>query len=419
MTAVWIYLFFLLTYAGMAAGRLPWLRVDRTGIALAGLISLLATALTLDEISARIDMPTLLLLFALMIISAQFVSSGFCDAVFERLGHTRGGPIRFLALTVGCAGGLSAFLANDILLVVTTPLLLDAVRERGFDPRPYLIAFIAASNAGSAATIIGAPHTIVIGQLGQLHLPTYLWACGMPAIVALVIVFVTISVMWRGRFLLPEGPQSDVPEPIPHRPHDLWQTRKGIIALVALLALFCTDLPKDVWSLPIAAFLLFNRKFTSRELIAGVDWPLLVLVACLFGVTGALGSTALPGLAIDKLQQFGLLPDNLLLLAPLTLLMACTIGTMPGIIVFLQLWQDAPPGTLYGLALLSSLAGNLLLVASLSNFIIVERAAARGVRLHSWEFARIGIPVTIVSMGFAVLWFYMTGFMPFLPVAAG
>jgi Na+/H+ antiporter NhaD/arsenite permease-like protein len=414
MTALCIYLVFLATYAGMAAGRLPWLLVDRTGIALLGLIVLLATqTLTLDEIGARIDMPTLLLLFALMLISAQFVSSGFCDAVFERIAHAPGGPIRMLALTVGLSGAMAAFLANDIFVFVAAPLVMDAALERRFDPRPYLIALIAAANAGSAATIIGAPQTIVIGELGGLRLPSYLLACGVPAIVALFIVFSVIVAVWHGRFETGDG--GDMPDDRPpHRPHDRAQTNKGIVALACLLALFCTDLPKDVFALAIAAIPLLNRTLTTRTIIAGVDWPLLLLVACLFAVTGALGSTPLPGLAIDRLQAIGLLPDNLALLVPLTLLASCTIGNVPGTILFMQIWPTAPAGTLYGLALLSSLAGNLLLIASLSNIIIVERAAERGVSLSHRDFARVGIPATVLSICFAAAWLYMTGFMPLL-----
>jgi Na+/H+ antiporter NhaD/arsenite permease-like protein len=97
--------------------------------------------------------------------------------------------------------------------------------------------------------------------------------------------------------------------------------------------------------------------------------------------------------------------------------MSCTIGNIPFVILLLQLWQDMPPGALHGLALFSSLSGNLLLIGSLSNLVIAERARERGVELRFWEFARAGIPITLASMGFAVLWLWLTGFMPFLPAA--
>src|SRR5580704_13723412 len=98
MTAVKIYLIFLLSYVGMAAGRLPWLRVDRTGIALLGVVALLATdSVTLDDLGGTIDTSTLVLLFALMIISAQFVESGFYDLCADWITSQRGSPAWLLA----------------------------------------------------------------------------------------------------------------------------------------------------------------------------------------------------------------------------------------------------------------------------------------------------------------------------------
>jgi Na+/H+ antiporter NhaD/arsenite permease-like protein len=226
-----------------------------------------------------------------------------------------------------------------------------------------------------------------------------------------------VALLWRGRLALhPDFFQSTPPPPIATRLHDRNQTNKAILALVTLLALFCTGLQKDVFALAIAALLLVNRKFTSRTLIAAIDWPVLLLIACLFGVTGALGSTALPAFLINGLQDAHLLPDSLVVLAPLTVLMGCTIGNIPFVILLSQMWQDMPQGALYGLALLSTLAGNSLLIGSLSNLIIVERASERGVRLRFWEFSRAGIPITILTMAFAVFWLYITDFMPFLPV---
>jgi len=411
---------FVLTYIGMAAGRLPWLQVDRTGIALLGVIALLATRTrTLDEIAARVDMPTLVLLFALMIISAQFVTSGFFEQAAHRITRLGGTPVRTLALTVATAGAISAVLANDIVIFALTPLVAAAVRERGLDPRPYLIAMACACNAGSAATIIGAPQTILIGELGDLRLSTYVLACGMPALVALVLVFGVIALVWRNRLALPEGgftPETPLAPPIGEaHPHDRNQTNKGLIALAALLALFSTDLPRDVGGLLIAALLLANRKFTSRTMIAAVDWPLLLLFACLFGVTGALGTTPLMGLLTNALDQANLLPESLVVMAPLTLLMSNTIGNVPSVILLLQIWQTPSPGALYGLALLSSLAGNLLLVGSLSNIIMVEQAERLGITIKFADFARTGIPITVLSMAFGILWLIVTGFMPWWP----
>src|SRR5215470_1747462 len=77
---------FILTYAGMALGRVPGLAVDRTGVALLGLIVLLASGdLSLDEAGRAVDMPTIALLFALMILSAQFEQSGFYGFVAARV----------------------------------------------------------------------------------------------------------------------------------------------------------------------------------------------------------------------------------------------------------------------------------------------------------------------------------------------
>jgi len=117
MHAAVIILVFLLTYFGLGAGRVPWLQVDRTGIALLGVIALLASRqVTLDEFGANIDMPTIVLLFALMIISAQFVASGFFEICCDWLMTKTDNPATLLGLTVGICGALSALLANDIVV---------------------------------------------------------------------------------------------------------------------------------------------------------------------------------------------------------------------------------------------------------------------------------------------------------------
>jgi len=410
-----VVLFFVLTYLGMAAGRLPWLQVDRTGIALIGVILLLVTeASNMDSLVGSIDLDTLLLLFALMMISAQFGASGFIDLCVLRVMAVRGGPATLLALTVTVTGALSAVLANDILLFGMTPLLIAGARRRGLDPRPFALALAAAANAGSAATLIGNPQNIAIGQMGNLSFWTFLGACGVPAIVALVAVFAVIWFQWQARMASVEALPPDLPE-VPIHPHDRIQSLKGVAAILALLICFMTPIRPENGGLLIAALLLASRKVTSRAMIAAVDWPLLLLFACLFAVTGALRDTGIPYQFIASLRSHGLMPDNLALLAPLTLLMSNTIGNVPSVILLLQTWSDVAPEVLYGLALLSSFAGNFLLVGSLANLIVVERAANFGVRISFAEHARVGIPITLISMAFAVAWLAYWGWLPVIP----
>jgi len=410
-----ILLVFVLTYLGMAAGRLPWTQVDRTGIGLLGVIALLGTeTTTLDQLGASIDTSTLVLLFALMIISAQFAVAGVYDVCAQWIVTKRASPALLLALTVGVCGGLSALLANDILVFAMAPLLIAGARSQGLDPRPFLIALCGASNAGSAATLIGNPQNILIGQLGNLNFGVFLGICAVPALFGLVAFFVVIWLLWHDRI---DGTvmaaTRDIPD-VPRHPYDRSQTIKGIVALAVLLGLFMTPLPREIGGLLIASILLSNRKITSRAMIAGVDWPLLLLFVCLFAITGAFADTGVPYSALNWLDQHRLMPDNLAVLAPLTLFSSNVIGNVPSVILLLQVWPNPPQGALYALAVLSSLSGSLLLTGSLANLIVVERAEAFGVRLSFADYARVGVPATLVSVGFAMAWLAWTGWLPWV-----
>jgi Na+/H+ antiporter NhaD/arsenite permease-like protein len=411
-----VLLILILTYIGMAAGRIAWLQVDRTGIALLAVIALLASGeTTLDDFGSSVDLPTLAFLFAMMIISAQFAESGFIDLCARTITETRHGTATLLALTVAIGGGLSAILANDILIIAISPLLIAGAQSRGLDPRPLVIALAAATNAGSSATLIGNPQNILIGALGRLDFWIFLAICAVPAIFTLIVVFLVVWLQWRTRISQTVlAARLDAP-PITVHPLDRNQTIKGAVAVLVLLVLFATPLPRETGALIIAALLLASRKITSRTMIAAVDWPLLLLVACLFGITGALNQSGVAARILDFLTEHGLLPNSLVLLTPYNLLASNTIGGVPAAMLFLQLWPSAPPGVFYALALLSSLAGNLLLTGSLTNVLIAERADRMGARLTFAEHARAGVPIAIISIGFAVFWLALTQTLPVLP----
>jgi Na+/H+ antiporter NhaD/arsenite permease-like protein len=203
--------------------------------------------------------------------------------------------------------------------------------------------------------------------------------------------------------------------PVPAHPIDRFQMIKAGVALVALLLLFLTPLPREIGALIIAALLLANRRITSRTMIATVDWPLLLLVACLFAITGTLNDTGIAAKLLALLGGSGLLPNNLAVLLPFALVTSNGIGSVPAAMLVLQIWPLPPDSVLYSLALLSSLAGNLLLSGSLSTLLITERAAAMGAPVSFREYARAGVPIALISLAFASLWLVVVGIIPVTP----
>lgn len=404
---------FVLAYAGMALGRVPGLRLDRTGIALLAVTALLASgAVGIDGIGRAVDAPTLVLLFALMILSAQFAGSGFYDICVRAVTRGRAEPAVLLALTVAISGALSAVLANDIVVFAMTPLLCRGLAARGLDPRPFLVGLAGAANAGSAATLIGNPQNILIGQVVGLDFWGFVAVCGVPALVAMAAVYGCVRIVWHAELSATPAPPAAEAAPVAA---DRWQIAKGLAVTAALVALFATPLPRDIGALSLAGLLLASRRMASRDMIAAVDWHLLLLIACLFVVTAALADTGVAADALVWLAERRLLPDTLAVMAPLTLALANTIGNVPAVILLTSVLPQISEGAALALALLSTLAGNLLLIGSLANLIVAERARAAGVRLGFVDFARAGVPMTLVSMAFALAWLALGGWMPLRP----
>jgi Na+/H+ antiporter NhaD/arsenite permease-like protein len=398
---------FIVTYIGMALGRVPGLRLDRSGIALIAAIVLVATgAIEHDQIHAAIHFPTVILLFALMILSARFAAAGFYDACAAWIAEHRGGPAALLALTALIGGALSAILVNDVVVFVMTPLLCTGLVRRGLDPRPYLAALAGASNAGSAATLIGNPQNIVIGQVGQLGFIEFAAVCAVPAAIGLVIVFAAVWLTWRKALVA-------APLPLEAKPlvYDRAETAKAALATLVLLGMFLTPLSREMSALLIAALLLMSRRFSSRDMLTSVDWPLLMLFVGLFIVNDAMSQAGLTSEALIWLAENGWLPDRLSLMTPLALIASNTIGNVPTVMMLLAVWRDIPEGALYALALLTTFAGNLLLVGSIANLIVAERAAQAGVRFGFIDHARAGVPMTLVSMAVAIGWLWLGGWL--------
>src|ERR1700724_499542 len=226
---------FAMTYLVVAIGRLPGFRLDRAGGALVGAGLMVGVgALPLEEAPKAIDFDTIILLLGVMIVVANLRLSGFFHLVNGWVVTRARCPIVLLAAIVLVSGILSAFLVNDTVCLVLTPLVLDLVTRLRRNPVPYLLGIAMASNIGSTATITGNPQNMIIGSLSHIPYSTFAAALSPIAGIGLVLTVVLIAVAYSSEFWTRQGLRGE-----PQKAHANWPIIiKSVAVLLAMVGGF-------------------------------------------------------------------------------------------------------------------------------------------------------------------------------------
>jgi Na+/H+ antiporter NhaD/arsenite permease-like protein len=403
-----IVLIFVTVYVGMVLGGLPRLKLNRSGIALLGAIAVIGIgAISTEEAARVVDLPTMLLLFSFMMVSAQMRLGGFYAAVTRRVAALPLGRTGLLGAIIAVAGALSAIFSNDVVCLAMTPVVLQLCLQRQLAPVPFLVGLACAANIGSAATLIGNPQNMLIGSLLQLHFYDYLRQALLP-------VALSLGVLWAWLVWLPvaavDPVQSAAPRPASDAvdldtadvfPFDRWQTIKGLVVVCVLIGVFLfSDWQREVAALVGAGVLLMSRRFHSSHVMGFVDWELLVLFVGLFVVNHAFASTGLASDAVALMAAHGL---NLSDPGPLFVAgagLSNLVSNVPAVMLLLPHLHGQQAGVT--LALVSTFAGNLLLVGSIANLIVVDLAQKGGVCIDWRDHARVGLPVGLLTL--LVIW---------------
>jgi Na+/H+ antiporter NhaD/arsenite permease-like protein len=399
-----IIVVFALVYVGMALGELPRLALDRTGVALLGAIAMvLLGAIPYERAWAAVDMPTVFLLFALMVVSAQFRLAGTYSELVRRVTALEVTPPVFLALVVLLSGVLSAVLTNDVVCLAVTPMLVEGCTRKRLDPVPFLLGLACSSNIGSAGTLIGNPQNILIGQRLELSFSRFLLDAGVPALLGLGVVWAVIVWQYRNRW----GRAAE-PREVTGPKFDRWQSTKGISVTLLLVIAFLgfAQLPREGVALTCAGVLLLSRRMATREMLGLVDWQLLVLFIGLFIVNAGLESTGAVAVSLDFLARAGIDVTEPPWLFALSAMLSNVVSNVPATMLLLPAATHVDAGPI--LALSSTFAGNLFIVGSIANIIVVTTARPLGVEIDFKAHARTGIPVTLVTLAVASVWLWLT-----------
>jgi Na+/H+ antiporter NhaD/arsenite permease-like protein len=394
---------FALTYLGIAIGHVPGLKLNRVGIALLGAIAMMIFGgIGTSDVVSYINWPTIFLLFGFFVISAQLRLSGFYDRVAGGISARLGYPAKFLLVLMLVTGGLSAFLNHDIVCFVFTPIVGASLLRKQINPVPFLIAVAIASNIGAAATIIGNPQDMMIGQVAHLNFGHYLLWCAVPVIFAMAAAYGIIWLMSGKKLESVLSAQNE--SNYQAYPFNRLHTIKGLVILFVVIGLFFSPLPKEVIALAAAGIHLASTKYRTDNLLKLVDWPILVLFMGLFVVTGAFQSTGYGDQAVQWLARGGFNLNAPVNLALATAGLSNLINNSAAVMLLLKIVNLSQPVTAYILALANSFGGSLIIIGSVSNIIVVQQARELGIKISFGDFARLGVPVTLAALGGLLAW---------------
>ena len=403
-----ILLIFVVTYVGIAIGHIPGLKVNRPGIALLGAIGMLIFgSLTTADAISYINWPTICLLFGFFVISAQLRLSGFYDRVAVKLANQLGNPARFLLILMVVTAGLSAILNHDIVCYAFAPITGVALLRRGINPTPFLVALTISSNIGAAATLIGNPQNMMIGQVAHLDFGHYMLWSIIPVIFALGAAYVIIWRMSRKNLQTPCS--TEVVSAQQTYPYNALHTYKGIIILIVVLGLFFTTLSKEIVVLAAAGVHLASTKFRTEDLLGLVEWAILILFMGLFVVAGAFQSTGYGAEAMHWLAQGGFDMKAPASLTVMTAGLSNLVGNSAAVMLLLKVVNLSSTTAPYILALANSFGGSLIIIGSVANIIVVQQARDLGIKISFWDFARLGIPVTLTALAGLLAWVAVIG----------
>lgn len=389
------------TLVGVALGRYPWLKMNRATIALVGATTLVALgALTLEEAYAAIDLDTLLLIFAMMVINANLRFSGFFNLVVAKVSAFGHSPRQLLLLVVMASGFLSALFLNDTIVLVFTPLVVEIARNLRLPPIPYLMGLATSANIGSVATVIGNPQNMLIGTSSGISFGAFAAALTPVALGGLAIAWVILLLIYRKDL----GPREvALEQPIQARIRRPRLVKSlGATALMLLLAFL--GVPVALAAAIGASFLLVTRRMRPERVFKEIDVTLLVFFASLFVVTASVAHSPLfrGWLApLEDLLEKG--PTGLILLGAT---LSNLISNVPAVLLLrpsIAALENPEPAWLL-LAMATTLAGNLTLLGSVANLIVAESAARQGVKLSFGTYLKAGLPITLLTLAWGGWW---------------
>lgn len=400
---------FAFTYLLISSRRLKLLPLNRPAAALLGTVLMVAFGvLTPEQAYRAVDYDTIVLLLGMSLISAYLHLAGFFDWTATWILRRARTPERLLVFVILASGILSALLVNDTVCLMLTPLVVAVVLRGRLPLVPYLLALAMSANLGSVATLVGNPQNMIIGHMSGIPFARFSASLVPAAAVGLAIEIVLLRFAFR--YVL--GNARIEPGAVPAARVDRHLAAIACGSLVLVFGGFLAGWNLAWTALGGAALVMVLARRDTHAVLKLVDWHLLLFFAALFVVVEGLSVTGLPDRIFAVIRGafgdtstsqawnftwFSAVGSNVFSNVPFVLVAGKWIG---GFLRPELMWKV--------MALATTFAGNLTILGSVANIIVVESARGHA-EIGFWDYARYGIPVTILTTAAGVAILLATG----------
>ncbi len=424
-TTLWLALVvFVATYVLISIRRFRWFNIDRPAVAMLGAaLMIVLGVVTPQEAIDAIDLNILALLLGMMLLVSALGECGFFTWVSLRIiGRSRNQFI-FLVLIMFATAILSALILNDAVVLLFTPIVIQACRLIDANPIPFLVAEAVSANIGSVATEVGNPQNVYIAVQSGISFVDFSARLVPVAAISMVVAIILIWMAFRKDLRLegaPARPRRLLPREV-SRPIDCEGARckvesagmhKSVYIVLGVMAVvFAGFVLSSVIGIPLSTiaivggtvvlfFLpLFNRKTNAKRIVGGVDWTLLLFFVGLFIV---LKGVEVSGLMNEMVSLFESTGEGLTSVPGLTAfsgILSNLISNVPAVLLLSPFLVTIGSTTLWlTLAASSTLAGNATILGAAANVIVAENGERMGVEISFWKFVKAGLPITIVTL---------------------
>jgi Na+/H+ antiporter NhaD/arsenite permease-like protein len=400
---------FVVTYIGIIFTRLPKINIDRPSAAFFGAVAMVVFGvLDLREAVEAIDYNTIVLLLGMMIIISTLQLDGFFSLIAEKTLSWSRTPFRLLVIITFVTGFASAFLVNDAVVLLFTPVIITICRASRLNPVPYLMAEILSANIGSAMTITGNPQNMLIGMNSGIDYAVFFYKLIPISMLGMGMIVYVVRWFYRSHFKT----GTVISVPVNTFEYRFASMKFSVPIFIAVVILFfigkITGLSIPVIAILGAALILILGKVKPSEVIRNVDWVLLLFFATLFIVVeGAVKAGLMDAFIHSSVLTEDM--DGIVKLHGLSLIMSQIVSNVPYTVIMLPVLKPIQGEILWlTLASASTLAGNATIIGAMANLIVIESAEKMDVNIRFFEFFKIGIVVTLlsflISVGILMMW---------------